>query len=203
VGRELETWIKQMMLQPVEPVRLLSLTGSLRRHSFSTAILKTLQAEFGPAVRLEIRGLQLPLYNQDQEGDATPEEVFVFREAIQAADGLVISTPEYNHGIPGVLKNALDWASRPSNRSVLRGKPTLVISNSPAFTGGVRAHTQAHETLLSVDARIVGGRQVVIGGVKDKVANGLLVDRAAIDFSLAAVDRLVALCHNVRSSGCG
>jgi chromate reductase, NAD(P)H dehydrogenase (quinone) len=90
----------------------------------------------------------------------------------------VIVTPEYNHGIPGVLKNALDWTSRPFGRSVLIGKPVLVMSVSPAFTGGVRAHVQAFETLLAIQARIVPGPQVVIGSVAEKIRDGILVDES-------------------------
>jgi chromate reductase len=71
----------------------------------------------------------------------------------------MFATPEYNHGIPGVLKNALDWASRPLRRSVLMDRPVLVMSVSPAFTGGVRAQAQVHETLLAIPARIVTGPQ--------------------------------------------
>lgn len=182
-----------MDIEPKESVRLLGLTGSLRRGSFSTAILRTLQSELGTRARLDIRDARLPLYNQDEEGEATPGAVRAFRRFIADADGLVISTPEYNHGIPGVLKNALDWASRPSGQSVLKGKPVLVISNSPAFTGGVRAHTQMNEALLSVDACIVAGKQVVIGGVNRKVHDGRFIDQEGIAFALAAKDRLIDL----------
>src|SRR5262249_26020287 len=99
----------------------------------------------------------------------------MFRNAIGVSDGVVIVTPEYNHGIPGVLKNALDWASRPYGKSVLIDKPVLVISVSPAFTGGVRAQAQVNETLLSIPARILAGPQVVIGGVAEKTKTGCLI----------------------------
>jgi chromate reductase len=96
------------------------------------------------------------------------------------------------HGIPGVLKNALDWASRPFGKSVLIDKPTLVISVSPAYTGGVRAQAQVNETLLSIPARIVAGPQVVIGNVATKIRDGL-PDRSCLDFALEAFDRSVAM----------
>jgi chromate reductase len=88
-----------------------------------------------------------------------------FQNAVAYSAGLIIVSPEYNHGVPGVLKNALDWASRPYGNSVLIEKRVLVISVSPAFTGGVSAHAQVNETLLSIPARLVGGAQVVIGNV--------------------------------------
>jgi chromate reductase len=100
-------------------------------------------------------------------------------------------TPEYNHGMPGVLKNALDWASRPFGRSVLIDKPVLVISVSPAFTGGVRAQAQVNETLLSIPARVIGGPQVVIGGIAGKIREGVLFDEASLSFASAALRRMV------------
>jgi chromate reductase len=109
----------------------------------------------------------------------------------------VIATPEYNHGIPGVLKNALDWASRPIGRSVPIDKPVLVISVSPASTGGVCAQTQVHETLLAIPAHIVTGPQIVIGNVAEKIREGRLVNEPILRFALSAIDRLAAAC-NVR-----
>jgi chromate reductase len=175
-------------------LRFLGLPGSIRREAYSLAVLRGLQARLGEAV-LSIRDLRLPLYDQDEDGPAAPEVVTAFRGAIAACDGLIISTPEYNHGMSGVLKNALDWASRPYGRSVLTDKPVLVISSSPAFTGGVRAHAQVNETLLSVQALILSGPQVVVGGVANKVRDGRLIDKASLTFALAAIDRLAALCH--------
>jgi chromate reductase len=144
-------------------------------------------------VALDILDLLLPLYNEDHDGAGSPVEVQQFRRAIEDCDGVVIVTPEYNHAIPGVLKNALDWASRPYGKSVLVNKPTLVISISPAFTGGVRAHVQVNETLLSIPARVMTGPQVVIAGVADKVKGGALVDEASLSFALASVRRMITL----------
>ena len=103
------------------------------------------------------------------------------------------STPDkYNYGPAAVLKNALDWASRPYGKSVLINKPVLVISTSPAFTGGVRAHAQVNETLLSIPARPMGGAQVVIACIADKVKDGALVDEASLSFALASVRRMIS-----------
>lgn len=183
--------------QSSKHVRLLGLSGSLRRASYSTAILRGLQAELGAGVGLELGDIRLPLYNEDEDGENSEAGVQAFRRAIFEADGLVISTPEYNHGVPGVLKNALDWASRPSGKSVLQNKPVLIISNSPGFTGGVRAQAQINETLLSVSAVILPGRQIVIGGVADKIKDGKFADKTNLAFALAAIHRLVDLCRRV------
>jgi chromate reductase len=120
-----------VMDQAVRRTRLLGLPGSLRKTSYSRAVLRGLEIELGATADFEIRDVRLPLYNEDEDGAATPEIVRQFRQAIDQSDGIVIATPEYNHGIPGVLKNALDWASRPIGRSVLIDKPVLAMSVSP------------------------------------------------------------------------
>jgi chromate reductase, NAD(P)H dehydrogenase (quinone) len=180
------------------PTRLVGLAGSLRKASYSRAILSGLRDNLPPPVILEIRDLQLPLYNEDEDRPGAPNSdgVRLFRNAIDVSDGVIIVTPEYNHGIPGVLKNALDWASRPFGKSVLIDKPVLVISVSPAFTGGVRAQAQVNETLLSIPARIVPGPQVVIGGVAAKMRDGV-IDQSFLSFALEALDRLVAMSRLV------
>lgn len=185
------------MLETRTQVRLLGLSGSLRLGSYSLAVLRGLQPTLRPAVDLQIGDLRLPLYDQDQDGPSIPQTVQAFRQAVAESDGIVIATPEYNHGIPGVLKNALDWASRPLGRSALTAKPVLVISVSPAFTGGVRAQAQANETLLAIQSRPVLGPQVVIGNVGDKIRDGRLTDDSSLRFALSAIDRLIALCPAV------
>ncbi|HEY0180216.1 MAG TPA: NAD(P)H-dependent oxidoreductase [Dokdonella sp.] len=181
------------------PIRLLGLVGSLRREAYSRAVLRGLAEALPPDVELALRDVRLPLYDADADGDAPPPPVGELRAAIAASDGLVVATPEYNHGMPGVLKNALDWASRPFGRSTLTGKPFLVVSSSPAFTGGVRAQTQVVETLLAVAAVPLLGPQVVIGDVAAKVRDGRLVDAPSLEFALAAIARLAALCRRIRA----
>ena len=173
-------------------VRLVGLPGSLRKASFSRATLAGLRKNLPDKVTLDILDPMLPLYNEDQDRPDGPEEVRSFREAIESSDGLVIATPEYNHGIPGVLKNALDWASRPYGKSCLVNKPALVISISRAFTGGARVHGQVNETLLSIPAEVVGGPQVVIGSIEGKIGDGVLVDQASLSFALTALRRMVS-----------
>jgi chromate reductase len=172
-------------------VRLFGLPGSLRQNSYCVAVLKALQGALAPNVALDIFEPALPLYSEDADGDATPDEVRRFRASVLACDGAVIVTPEYNHSISGVLKNALDWASRPLGAAALTGKPVAVISVSPAFTGGVRAQAHLHDILLAIRCRIVGGPQIVIGNIHEKVSNGIFVDEASIAFALAAINKLV------------
>lgn len=183
------------MLQILSPIKLLGLPGSLRKASFSRATLIALRDNLPEKVTLEIHEPQLPLYNEDDDRSNGSEQVQRFRDAIKNSDGVVIVTPEYNHGVPGVLKNALDWASRPFGRSVLAKKPTLAISVSPAFTGGVRAHAQLNETLLAIPALVSGGPQVVIGNISEKVADGVLVDQPSLHFALTALRQMITVCR--------
>src|SRR6202051_3534860 len=147
-------------------LRLLGLSGSLRRASNSAAVLRGLQDALAPKAALSIFPLHaVPLYNEDDDGEHAPQSIRALRLAIETSDGVIMISPEYNHGISGVLKNALDWASRPYGRSPLRGKTVLTMTASPAFTGGVRAQQQMNETLASIPARPVFRPQIVIGGV--------------------------------------
>jgi chromate reductase len=178
--------------RPMTQLRLLGLSGSLRRASNSTAVLRGLQDALAPKARLDVFSLHgLPLYNEDDDGDHAPESVRALRSTIETSDGVIMVSPEYNHGMSGVLKNGLDWASRPYGHSVLRGKPVLTMTASPAFTGGVRAQQQMNETLASIPARLVLRPQIVIGSVQEKVRDGRLVDEATLRFALAGVDDLL------------
>ena len=115
-------------------LRLLGLSGTLRRASNSTAVLRGLRDSLAPRTALDIFPLHgLPLYNEDDDAGHAPELVRALRLAIDAADGVIVISPEYNHGMSGVLKNALDWASRPYGRSALRNKPVLTMTALPAL----------------------------------------------------------------------
>jgi chromate reductase len=168
--------------------RIHGLSGSLRRASNSTAVLRSLKDAIEPDIALGIFPLnELPLYNEDDDDEQSPQSVRALRSAIDTSDGVIMISPEYNHGMSGVLKNALDWASRPYGRSALRDKPVLIMTASPAFTGGARAQQQMNETLLAIPARLVRRPQVVIAGVHEKVCNGRLSDAGTLRFALDAI----------------
>src|ERR1700730_1356896 len=103
----------------------------------------------------------VPLYNSDLAGDRLPAPVRALKAAIAHGDGIILCSPEYNHGMSGVLKNALDWASRPAFDSPLNNKPSLLMTSSPGYVGGGRAHAQMQETRISGLARIVVPPHVV------------------------------------------
>jgi chromate reductase len=106
----------------------------------------------------------------------------MLRDAIAAADGLVVISPEYNHGISGVLKNAIDWVSRPGYDSVLKNKPVLVMSSATSPLGGARAQLQLRELFASTLSRVVARRQIVVGSTGQKVRNGELIDPTTLAF---------------------
>lgn len=173
--------------------RLLGISGSLRSQSTNTAVLKTLSNRLGDQTEMSLFALNdIPLYNGDLEAQALPASVAALKEAISQADGLIICSPEYNYGTSGVLKNALDWASRPGFNSPLKNKPVLIMTSSPGVLGGVRAQSQLRETLSATLSRVICSPQIVIPGVNQKIQNGSFSDETTIEFMLAAVDNLIA-----------
>lgn len=173
--------------------RLLGISGSLRSQSTNTAILRTLGTRLGDQAHLSLFALNdIPLYNSDLEAEALPAPVVALKEAISEADGLIICSPEYNYGTSGVLKNALDWASRPGFDSPLKHKPVLVMTSSPGVLGGVRAQSQLRETLSATLSSVICSPQVVIPGVNQKIRDGRFTDETTIEFMLAAVGHLIA-----------
>jgi chromate reductase len=179
------------MSQPTGTVRILGISGSLRKVSFSTALLKILAHRAAPAIDLQVVTLEdIPFYNEDLDVVPGIPAVNALKLAVTAADAVLFSTPEYNHGIPGVLKNTLDWLSRPVFDSCFKDKPVSIITSSKAFTGGVRAQYQLRETLISMHAHLVSGPEVVVGSVHQKFADGIYTDEAGLDFMLQSLARL-------------
>jgi chromate reductase, NAD(P)H dehydrogenase (quinone) len=174
------------------PIRLLVISGSLRREAHSTAIARTLPDAVGDRAEVEVRTLNdVPPYNADDEG-ALPAGARGLKDAIAAADAVVWVSPEYNYGVPGVVKNAIDWASRPGFNSVLKGKPCLIVTSSPGATGGARAHAPIREALAGCLAVVIARPQVTIAAVDKKIRDGRLVDEASVAFTLEAVEALIA-----------
>src|SRR5580693_1108389 len=179
------------MIRTGKTVRVVGISGSLRKTSFSTSLLKILEEKAAPAIDIQVVTLEdIPLYNEDLDHDPEILAVAAFKRIIAESDGVLIATPEYNHGVPGVLKNALDWASRPVFESCFKNKPVSIISSSKAFTGGVRAQYQLRETLISMHAHLVMGPEVVVGGVHAKLAEDVYQDESGLAFMLGSLDRL-------------
>lgn len=138
-------------------LRILGISGSLRRGSHNSNLLRAAAELLPPGVELEAyEGLRdLPPYDPDRDVDPADPAVQRLREAIAAADGVLIATPEYNGSIPGLLKNALDWASRPFPENALRGKPVAVIGASTGLFGAVWAQAEVRKVLGIIGADVI------------------------------------------------
>jgi chromate reductase, NAD(P)H dehydrogenase (quinone) len=146
-------------------MRVLAISGSLRRGSHNTRLLRVAAQLAPPPVELELfDGLKdVPPYDEDDDVDPVPEGARRLRQAIADADALLIATPEYNSSLPGQLKNALDWASRPFPDNVLRNKPVAVIGASTGMFGAVWAQAEARKVLAATGARVIDVELPVAG----------------------------------------
>jgi chromate reductase, NAD(P)H dehydrogenase (quinone) len=159
-------------------MRILGISGSLRRESHNTNLLRAAAGLLPPGVELEVYdGLRdLPPYDADLDIESADPAVARLRDAIDEADGVLIATPEYNGSIPGVLKNALDWASRPFPDSVLRGKPVAVIGASTGLFGAVWAQAETRKVLGVIGADVID-RELPVGQADSAFADdGALID---------------------------
>jgi len=174
-------------------MRILGISGSARRDSHNTKLLRA-AAELLPAGAelVEWEGLRaLPIFDEDLEADR-PETVLELHEALSSADAVVIATPEYNHSLPGGLKNALDWASRPHSENPLRNKPALVVGASTGLFGAVWAQAEARKVLASLGANVLDHELPV--GMADSAfdADGGLVDPELAERLRTHVEALAA-----------
>lgn len=156
-------------------MRVLGITGSLRRDSYNHALLRE-AAERLPAgaelVEFE-RLAEIPPYDADLEAEVAPQAVAELRRAMREADAVLVATPEYNHSIPGALKNALDWASRPAGQSALTGKPAVVIGASTGMFGAVWAQAETRKVLGALGGRVVEG-ELPVARAQDLYRDGRL-----------------------------
>lgn len=144
-------------MEPRSELNVLAIAGSLRNASYNRALLRAVATFEIVGITIELEdGLGLiPPFNEDDEGERTPAAVSAFRQRIGKTDALLIATPEYNHSIPGVLKNAVDWASRPFGLAEIVGKPVGLISSSGSPFGGVWAQADLRRVLTASGARVL------------------------------------------------
>src|SRR3954462_2316614 len=171
---------------------LLGMSGSLRTGSYSNAILATLREKFAGRADLEVYDLApIPAYNQDFEGEKRPPVVKKLLTDIAAAEGLVLCAPEFNHSIPGVLKNAIDWASRPAFQSVLAYKAVAIMATSRGPLGGARCLEHMKVELDLCRSRVALAREVIITAAESKIRDGRCVDETSLGFACGAVEALL------------
>jgi chromate reductase len=159
------------------PMKILGISGGLRKESFNTRLLH-LARELAPAgvtvERFDIA--HIPSYNEDVRAVGYPEPVAALREAIRSADALLFATPEYNYSVSGVLKNAIDWASRPPDQP-FNDKPAAIMGASTGLNGTVRAQFHLRQILVGVNVHVVNRPEVMVRMAAEKFdASGALTD---------------------------
>lgn len=160
------------------PLRLVGFAGSLRAASFNRALLRAC-VELAPSdVTIDVHDLRgIPVFDEDLEAQGDPEPVARLKAAVGAAHGIIIAVPEYNHGVPGGLKNAIDWLSRPPRGSVLNGRPVALVGATLGTTGTARAQTQLRASFVFTNSPCMPQPEVLVSQASTKFdAEGRLAD---------------------------
>lgn len=165
------------------PLTVLGIAGSLRRGSYNRGLIRAAMELAPPGIGIVSHELgDLPLYDADVEAEGDPPPVANLKRAIAAADALLIATPEYNHCVPGVLKNAIDWASRPSRNSVLTDKPVAILGASTGGGGTARAQAHLRDGLAYTNGLVLPLPEVLVSSAAAKFdAEGNLTDAETRD----------------------
>lgn len=182
------------------PIRVLGLSGSLRKGSFNTALLRA-AAEVAPAgMRVEPYDLEpIPMYNDDVRMAGYPGPVAALRAAMHEADAILIASPEYNRSVPALLKNAIDWASRQPDQP-FDGKPLAIMGASRGALGAAFANHHLRQIFVVLNAVTLGGPEVMVGGSPDKFDDaGRLIHQPTRDFLAAHLVRLADLVRSRRA----
>ena len=170
--------------------KILFIPGSLRAASAARATIRALITRIGDAATCETADIgALPHYNADVTGDPV---VAGFVAQVAAADGVVFVTPEYNYSVPGVLKNAIDWASRPAFASVFARKPCAVVSVSGGALGGVRAQGHLKYILSGMLAEVHACKEIVVPMANDRIKDGTMADSMILDFAMDQLQGFIA-----------
>ena len=163
--------------------KIIALSGSLRKASYNTALLRAAQELAPKDMQIEIADISaIPLYSGDLEQSHFPESVIALAEKIRAADGILIATPEYNYSVPGVLKNTIDWLSR-VQPAVFSGKPLAMMGASMGMMGSARAQYHLRQILVYLNPRVMSQPELFIATAQNKFdANLKLTDAPTCDF---------------------
>lgn len=171
--------------------KVLLISGSLREKSFNTALLKAFARELTDKAEVAWADINLPLFNEELEREF-PADAQVFKQQILDADAIIIATPEYNRGMSGVLKNAIDWASRPYGQNAFTGKRVLVSSASIGGIAGALAAYQVKQSLLHLNAHVIGQPEFMVGGAAQKFDEaGVMTDEPTKEQVASAVQVLL------------
>lgn len=174
-------------------MKVLGIVGSLRTGSFNRSLMHAFIAQKPDIVEMEVADIStLPFYNQDSDS-AFPEVAQSFKTQIENADVILIATPEYNRSVPGVLKNAIDWASRPYGKNSFSGKKVLVVGASTGPTGAALAQYDLKKALLHGNAEIFGQPEFFVGTAGSKFdENGTLTDESTKKHIDSAWEKIIS-----------
>jgi len=181
-------------------LKILGLAGSLRRGSYNRSLLRAASELLPGNAALEIFTLEaIPLFNQDLEANL-PQEVREFKAKIKNADAILIATPEYNYSVPGVLKNAIDWASRPSGENAWEGKPVAIMSASTGMLGGSRAQYHLRQTFVTLNMWPLNKPELIVTFAPQKFdEQGRLTDEKTRELTKTLLSSLVAWTLRLKS----
>ncbi len=182
------------------PTRVLAFAGSLREGSYNRALLRAAQELAPDGMTIDVFDLLgVPLYNADVEAEGDPERVAALKDAIRAADCVLIATPEYNHGVPAVTKNAVDWASRPPRSAPLGAKPVGIIGASPGMTGSARGQSQLRQAFEFTNSFCMPQPEILVARAHEKFDDdGRLVDETTRTYLGRYLDALAAWVDRLR-----
>ena len=168
-------------------MRIVGIAGSLRQGSYNRALLRAAQALAPAGMSIEIAALaDIPLYNADLEAQGDPAPVAALKAAITAADGVLLATPEYNHGVPAVMKNAVDWCSRPPRTACLNAKPVAIMGASPGMVGSARGQVELRAAFTFTNSFCMPQPEVIVAKAHEKFdAEGRLTDEGTSRFLAA------------------
>ncbi|MBI4066057.1 NAD(P)H-dependent oxidoreductase [Candidatus Kaiserbacteria bacterium] len=158
-------------------MNIIAISGSLRKGSYNTMLVKALSKLAPPEMRIEVADISnLPIYNQDDEANF-PAPAQALKDKIEKADGVIIATPEYNRSVPGVLKNAIDWASRPWGKNSFAKKPVFTMGVSVGKVGTAVAQSHLRQIMLYLDADVIGQPELYLGPAQEMFdAEGKIID---------------------------
>lgn len=180
-----------------KPIQLVGISGSLRETSYNTALLREVAELLPGEVDFVLAPIDdLPLYNADLTDVPAATRL---QDAIREADGVLIATPEYNYGVPGPLKNAIDWASRPAYRSPFAGMPVGILGATGSAVGTARAQGQLKQILLGMLALPFPWPEFLLGAAKSKFEDGRLVDAVTLEFLREFLDGFLTFVERNRT----
>lgn len=175
-----------------DKLHIVAMLGSLRRESFNKIVLQTAIELCPSTAYVDVADIgPLPLFNGDME-ESMPQVVTDFKTKVASADAIIFVTPEYNYSIPGVLKNAIDWCSRPVTNNVLDSKPVSIMSASPGMMGGSRAQYHLRQCFVFLNMFPINRPEVIINNVQEKISEGKISDQKTIDKITEQLNALIA-----------